>query len=54
MFMHLVAPQVFWWRHIRRHIGWTAGICLLINLGVYFERLAGLVDAATSNGIPEF
>lgn len=45
MCCNLIAPQMFWWRRIRRHVGWTLGICLLINIGAYYERLAGILTA---------
>ena len=44
--INLLAPQLFWRRRIRRHAGWTIGICLLINLGWYVEHLSGLISAA--------
>lgn len=54
MCCNLITPQIFWWPRIRRHIGWTLGICLLINIGAYFERLAVIFTAMMRIAPPIF
>ena len=43
MCLSAAAPQAFWWRRIRRNMGWTAGICLLPGIGDFHEWLIGIV-----------
>lgn len=43
MCLSAAAPQAFWWRRIRRNMGWTAGICLLPGIGDLHEWLVASV-----------
>ncbi|MGE7418780.1 NrfD/PsrC family molybdoenzyme membrane anchor subunit, partial [Methylobacterium tarhaniae] len=39
LFCNCLAPQALWWRRVRRNLWWLAGISVLINVGMWLERV---------------
>jgi Ni/Fe-hydrogenase subunit HybB-like protein len=40
---NVLAPQLFWWKKIRQHVGALFVISILVNIGMWFERFVIIV-----------
>lgn len=52
MFANVVSPQFFWSRKIRRSVGWTFFLSILINIGMWFERFVIIVSTLARDFLP--
>jgi molybdopterin-containing oxidoreductase family membrane subunit len=51
MVCNLLAPQLFWFKRFRRHLGWLFFISILVNIGMWFERFV-IVITLTRGHLP--
>jgi molybdopterin-containing oxidoreductase family membrane subunit len=49
---NVVAPQLLWWRRWRRHAGVLLGLSLVINLGMWMERVLIVVSSLHHDYMP--
>jgi molybdopterin-containing oxidoreductase family membrane subunit len=40
---NVFAPQLFWFRYFRQHLGWVFFVCMLVNMGMWYERYVIIV-----------
>jgi len=52
MFCNVVSPQFFWFRKLRRNIGFTFFMSVLINIGMWFERFVIIVTSLYRDYLP--
>ncbi|HAY71584.1 MAG TPA: hydrogenase [Saprospirales bacterium] len=52
MFANVVSPQFFWSGKIRRSVGWTFFLSILINIGMWFERFVIIVSTLARDFLP--
>ena len=52
VFCNVIAPQVFWSRRARRSVPVMFGVCILINIGMWFERFVIIVSSLARDYIP--
>ncbi|MBL8287128.1 MAG: polysulfide reductase NrfD [Rubrivivax sp.] len=52
IFCNVVAPQILWWRRARRHAGLLFGLSLVINLGMWMERVTIVVQSLHHDFLP--
>ncbi len=52
MFCNLIAPQLFWFKKIRRSIGWMFALSIVVNIGMWFERFVITVTSLHRDFIP--
>src|SRR5207247_2007058 len=45
-------PQLLWWRRVRRHAGWLFGLSLVINLGMWLERVMIVLSSLSRDYMP--
>jgi molybdopterin-containing oxidoreductase family membrane subunit len=49
---NVLAPQVLWWRACRRHAGLLFGLSLVVNLGMWMERVLIVVSSLNRDFLP--
>jgi len=52
MFANVVSPQLFWSKKLRRSVGWTFFLSILINIGMWFERFVIIVSTLARDYLP--
>jgi molybdopterin-containing oxidoreductase family membrane subunit len=52
MFCNVVAPQILWWRRARRSALLLFGLSLLVNLGMWMERVTIVVQSLHRDFLP--
>jgi Ni/Fe-hydrogenase subunit HybB-like protein len=52
MFCNVVAPQVFWFKKCRHSIPVVVCICMLVNIGMWFERFVIFVTSIAQDWLP--
>jgi Ni/Fe-hydrogenase subunit HybB-like protein len=52
VFCNCIFPLAFWSKNVRNNIGLSFGICVLINVGMWFERYNIIVSALVEDFIP--
>jgi Ni/Fe-hydrogenase subunit HybB-like protein len=52
MFCNVVSPQLFWSRKLRRNVTFTFFMSVLINVGMWFERLVIIVTSLYRDFLP--
>jgi Ni/Fe-hydrogenase subunit HybB-like protein len=51
-FCNSVAPQILWFRRIRRNQGWLFGISILVLIGMWFERFLIIINSLHRDYLP--
>jgi len=49
---NVLVPQLLWWRRVRRHAGWLFGLSLVINLGMWLERVMIVLSSLSRDYVP--
>ncbi len=49
---NVLAPQAFWFRKVRAHAGAVFAVCVLINVGMWFERFVIIVTSLSRDFLP--
>jgi Ni/Fe-hydrogenase subunit HybB-like protein len=49
---NVLAPQLFWWKKIRTHVGALFVISILVNIGMWFERFVIIVVSLHRSFLP--
>ncbi len=49
---NVVIPQLFWFRGVRSHLGVVSLICVLVNVGMWFERFVIIVTSLHRDYLP--
>lgn len=52
MSCNLIFPQLFWFKKLRRHIGFTFFISIVVNIGMWFERFVIIVTSLYRDYLP--
>ena len=52
MFCNVVAPQAFWLKACRENLWIVMGICMLVNIGMWFERFVIIVTTLPRMWLP--
>src|ERR1700750_956207 len=52
MFCNVVAPQIFWFRKMRRNLWVTMFMSIIVNIGMWFERFVIIVDSLFRDYLP--
>ena len=52
VFCNCLLPQALWWRPCRRHLGVLLGIALLVNVGMWLERILIIVNTLGRSFLP--
>ncbi len=52
MFCNVVAPQVFWFKWCRHNIVVVMCVCMLVNIGMWFERFVIFVTSIAQDWLP--
>lgn len=52
MFCNVIAPQVFWFKKCRENLWIVMGICMLVNIGMWFERFVIIVTTLPRMWLP--
>ena len=52
MSCNLIFPQFFWIKKLRRHIGFTFFISIVVNIGMWFERFVIIVTSLYRDYLP--
>ena len=52
MFCNVVSPQIFWFRKMRRNLVVTFFMCILVNIGMWFERFVIIVTSVYRDYLP--
>lgn len=52
VFCNAVAPQVFWFKKARRHVGILFTVSILINIGMWYERFIIMVSSLAQDFLP--
>jgi Ni/Fe-hydrogenase subunit HybB-like protein len=49
---NLIFPQLFWWKRCRTNPWIIVGICILVNIGMWFERFVIIVSSLSRAFVP--
>lgn len=49
---NVVAPQLLWWRHMRRSLPLLLTVALLINVGMWLERILIIINTLSAGFLP--
>ncbi|MBK8499059.1 MAG: polysulfide reductase NrfD [Flavobacteriales bacterium] len=52
MTCNVISPQVFWFRKLRRHLGFTFFMSIVVNIGMWFERFVIIVTSLHRDYLP--
>ncbi len=52
MLCNVISPQVFWFKKLRRHVGFTFFISIVVNIGMWFERFVITVTSLATDYLP--
>lgn len=52
MSCNLILPQLFWWKKLRRHIGFMMFVSIIVNIGMWFERFVITVTSLHRDYLP--
>ena len=52
LFINVVVPQLLWWRRVRRSAGVLFALSLVINLGMWMERVVIVVQSTSHDFLP--
>ncbi len=52
VFCNVVVPQLFWFRKCRRNPWIIVGLCILVNVGMWFERFVIIVTSLSRTMLP--
>jgi Ni/Fe-hydrogenase subunit HybB-like protein len=52
MFCNVVSPQMFWSRKLRRNIGFTFFMSVIVNIGMWYERFVIIVTSTYRDYLP--
>jgi molybdopterin-containing oxidoreductase family membrane subunit len=52
MFCNVVSPQVYWSKKLRRNVGFTFFISIVVNIGMWFERFVITVTSLSQDFLP--
>ncbi len=52
MFCNVIAPQAFWFKACRENLWVVMGICMLVNIGMWFERFVIIVTTLSRMWLP--
>lgn len=52
IFCNVVAPQLFWFRRMRRHVLPVFIVCMFVNAGMWFERFVIIVTSLHRDFLP--
>ena len=52
VFCNVIAPQAFWFRRVRRSLPAMFVICIMINIGMWFERFVIIVSSLSRDFLP--
>ncbi len=52
LFCNTVAPQVLWFKRVRRHTGWLLLVSFLVLLGMWLERFLIIVNSLHRDYLP--
>jgi molybdopterin-containing oxidoreductase family membrane subunit len=49
---NVISPQLFWFKKLRRSIGFTFFMSIVINIGMWFERFVIIVTSLHRDYLP--
>jgi molybdopterin-containing oxidoreductase family membrane subunit len=49
---NVLSPQFFWSKKLRRHVGFTLFISIVVNIGMWFERFVITVTSLSTDFLP--
>jgi len=52
MFCNVIAPQAFWFKSCRENLWVVMGVCMLVNIGMWFERFVIIVTTLPRMWLP--
>ena len=52
MLCNVISPQVFWFKKLRRSVGFTFFISIVVNIGMWFERFVITVTSLANDYLP--
>ncbi|WP_461073557.1 NrfD/PsrC family molybdoenzyme membrane anchor subunit [Spirosoma horti] len=52
MTCNVITPQLFWSKTIRRSIAWTFVLCVIVNIGMWFERFVIIATSLHRDFLP--
>jgi len=52
MFCNVIAPQLFWIKSMRTHYIAVFAVCMLVNIGMWFERFVIIVTSLAQDFLP--
>lgn len=52
MFCNVVSPQMFWFKKLRRNIGFTFFMSIIVNVGMWYERFVIIVTSTYRDYLP--
>ena len=52
MFCNVIAPQIFWFKKMRENLWVVMGTCMLVNIGMWFERFVIIVTTLPRMWLP--
>ena len=52
MFCNVIAPQIFWSKKMRANYLVVFGVCMLVNIGMWFERFVIIVTSLAQDFLP--
>ena len=52
MTCNVISPQLFWFRKLRRNVTFTFIMCIVVNIGMWFERFVIIVSSLYRDYLP--
>jgi len=52
MSCNVISPQLFWWRYCRENLWIVMGVCMAVNVGMWFERFVIIVTTLPRMWLP--
>jgi len=52
MTCNVISPQLFWWRKCRENLWVVMGVCMAVNVGMWFERFVIIVTTLPRMWLP--
>ncbi len=52
MSCNVISPQLFWWRKCRENLWVVMGVCMAVNIGMWFERFVIIVTTLPRMWLP--
>lgn len=49
---NVISPQFFWSKKLRRNVGFTFAISIVVNIGMWFERFVIAVTSLSTDFLP--